>query len=180
MCSEPEAYLRSFRFAAARFGRTIALQGDLPCPGRPGRRTWSYDVRALDRRIAAAWRAIGDDRKLLDLVVIGYSLGAVRAEALAHHDPERYTRLVLIGGPKEPRAYDLRTLEAAVLVAGDRDRQAPMKAGQRALEKLGVPATFLALPKAAHGEMGPDAEHVMRRAFDFLQSTTASKLSAGG
>src|SRR5829696_387903 len=83
MCGEADSYLRAFRLAASRFGRMIALQGDLDCPDQPGRgRTWSKDIRALDRRIETAWRVIGDQRPLNDVVVVGYSLGAVRAEAL--------------------------------------------------------------------------------------------------
>jgi hypothetical protein len=173
MCSKPDEYLRSFRFAAARVGRTVALQGDSECSGdRDGGRTWSRDIDRLDRRIEKAWRATGEKRPLRDLIVVGYSLGAVRAEALAKLNPDRYSQLVLIGGPKRPGVRGLRELEAAVMVAGERDRQAPMKAGQRELEAVGVPAIFLPLPEAAHGEMGPDAERVMSRAFEFLRSTT--------
>jgi pimeloyl-ACP methyl ester carboxylesterase len=171
MCSKPDAYLRSFRFAAASVGRTVALQGDSECSGPRGDgRTWSRDIDRLDRRIEKAWEAIGEMRPLRDLIVIGYSLGAVRAEALAKLNPDRYSQLVLIGGPKRPAVRGLRELEAAVMVAGERDRQAPMKAGQRELEAIGVPAIFLPLPEAAHGEMGPDAERVMSRAFEFLRS----------
>jgi pimeloyl-ACP methyl ester carboxylesterase len=179
MCSNPDEYLRSFRFAAARVGRTIALLGDTKCPDRRADgRTWSHDIRKLDRRIEKAWRAAGDNRPLGDVIVVGHSLGAVRAEALARFNPERYRQLILIGGPKRPAAERLRQLEAVVLVAGERDRQAPMKAGQRELEAVGVPATFLALPEASHSEMGPEAERVMSRAFDFLLST--EKVDVGG
>jgi pimeloyl-ACP methyl ester carboxylesterase len=176
LCSEPEKYLRSFRFAAARFGRTIALHGDVQCPGKSkSRRTWSQDPRVLDRRIEAAWRALGHGSPLEDVVVVGYSLGAVRAEALARHNPRRYRQLVLIGGPTTPAAHRLRAIERAVVIAGERDRQAPMKTGGRKLQQQGVPTVFLELPEAAHGEMGPDSERVMSQAFEFLQSAPGAR-----
>ena len=43
------------------------------------------------------------------LVLIGESMGAARAEALAARFPERYTRLVLVGSPETPSPDDLRS-----------------------------------------------------------------------
>jgi len=57
-----------------------------------------------------------------DILVLGYSQGASRAEALARKCPERYTRLVLIAAPTVVSARGLASLRGAVMMAGERDR----------------------------------------------------------
>jgi hypothetical protein len=55
------------------------------------------------------------------------------------------------------------------MMAGSRDRQDRMRAGARAFLAAGIPATYIVLPGAAHGEMGPEAERAMGEALDWLQ-----------
>jgi pimeloyl-ACP methyl ester carboxylesterase len=169
MCGHGLGYAQSFQFSAAAKGRLIAPQGDVVC-GKGPWALWSADLVALDGRITAAFRALGEADPIDDIVAMGYSQGATRAEALARRWPERYTRLILIGAPKTTSARGLSALRAAVMMAGERDRQDQMKAGARALESAGVPATFIEIPEASHGAMGPAPEQTMGAALDWLFS----------
>ncbi len=170
MCVHGLGYVQAFASAAASRGTVIGLAGDVSCGG-PWR-MWGPDVAGLDRRIEEAFRAAG--RPLEpgeEVVAMGYSQGATRAEALAARFPGRYTRVVLMGGPTAPSVARLRGVKSAVMMAGERDRQDLMKAGARALTAAGVPATYIAFPGAAHGSMGSqpgDAERVMEQAFAWL------------
>ena len=53
-----------------------------------------------------------------DVILMGYSQGASRAEALARKWPKRYTRLVLIAAPTVASPRGLSTLRAAVATPG--------------------------------------------------------------
>lgn len=97
MCGHGLGYAQSFEHSAARRGMLIAPQADVPCGSGPFAR-WSKDIAALDQRITTAFRELGYAEPIEDIVVIGYSQGATRAEALAREYPTRYTRLVLMGG----------------------------------------------------------------------------------
>jgi predicted esterase len=170
MCGHGLGYVQAFATAASERGVVIGLQGDVSCGG-PWRQ-WSGDVEGLHRRVEAAFVAAGlgagADEEIL---LMGYSQGASRAEALAARHPERYTRVVLMGAPTTPSAARLKGLRGAVMMAGERDRQDHMKAAARALQAAGVPATYIALPNATHGSLGGapgDGERVMRRAFEWL------------
>ena len=55
------------------------------------------------------------------------------------------------------------------MMAGSRDRQDRMRAGERAFRAAGIPATYRVLPGAGHGEMGPEGERVMGEALAWLQ-----------
>jgi pimeloyl-ACP methyl ester carboxylesterase len=167
-CTHALGYVQAFQFAAAERGTVIAPQGDQACGSTPFRR-WSPDIDQLNTRIAAALRAAGyeEPQAVRDMVAIGYSEGASRAEALAQRFPERYSRVILIGAPAAPSAERLRAVRGAVLMAGELDAQEPMKAGLRSLLAASIPATFISIPGAAHGQMG-DGERVMRGAFDWL------------
>ena len=167
MCGHGLGYAQSFQFSAARWGTLIAPQGDRVC-GKGPWALWSADIEALDARIVSAFRALGHRDPIDDIVAMGYSQGATRAEALARKYPERYTRLVLLGAPTTTQAAGLRALRGAVMLAGEHDRQAQMKAGVRALTNLGVPCTFMQIPEASHGAMGPTPEHTMGEALEWL------------
>jgi hypothetical protein len=108
-------------------------------------------------------------------VVIGYSQGALRAEELARRWPERYTRLVLIASPRvaSPRGFD--RVRSTVMMAGEKDRQDLMKQGARALAKAGIPSTFMVIPEATHGAMGPTPEKTMGDALEWLFSHEAER-----
>ena len=167
-CAVTHSATRSrFNGAPRKKGTLVAPQGDRQCGQGPWA-LWSNDIAALDRRIVEAFRALGHAEPIDDVVLMGYSQGATRAEALARKWPERYTRLVLLGAPKATSAQGLSSLRAAVMMAGERDRQDQMKTGMRALRAAGVPATFMVIPKATHGAMGPTPEETMGTALDWL------------
>src|SRR5205085_1587427 len=76
-------------------------------------RKWSNDLVAMDRRIEAAFREAGAG-ELRDVVVIGYSQGAERAERLVARWPEKYAAAILMASPIEPSPRDLGSLSAVV------------------------------------------------------------------
>jgi predicted esterase len=108
------------------------------------------DVEKLHQRIGEAFRAAGLDAPGEEILVMGYSQGATRAEALAAKYPGRYTRVVLMGAPGAPSASRLHGVKA-VLMAGERDRQDHIKAAARALTAANVPATCIPIPGAPRG-----------------------------
>ncbi len=166
MCGDGLGYAQSFQASAAKHGTLISPQADIPCDGSGAR--WSKDIAALDARITAAFQELGHADPIVDMIVIGYSQGATRAETLARTYPERYTRLVLMGGPYAAKAGGLETLRAAVAMAGDRDRLDLMKASARTLGAAGVPATFMLIPEAPHGSMGSRPEQTMDEMLGWL------------
>lgn len=166
-CGHGLGYAQSFQRSAAKRGTLIAPQGDIPCGDGPWAR-WSKDVAALDGRIRDTFRALGHAEPIRDIIVMGYSQGATRAEALAREYPDVYTRLVLMGGPYAAKARGLEALRAAVAMAGERDRRDLMQASARALAAEGVPATFLLIPEATHGSMGPHPEQTMDAMLTWL------------
>lgn len=167
-CTHALGYVQAFQFAAAERGTVIAPQGDRACGATPFRR-WSPDIENVEERISVALRAAGyeDPALVQDRIAIGYSEGASRAEALAQRFPDRYSRVILIGAPVAPSAGRLAKVRGAVMMAGEHDAQEPMKAGARALVAASIPATFIRIPGASHGQMG-DGERLMREAFDWL------------
>lgn len=167
MCGDGLGYAQSFQQTGAKRGTLIAPQADVPCEGGPWAK-WSKDIAGLDGRITAAFRTLGHADPITDMIVIGYSQGATRAETLARTFPERYTRLVLMGGPYAAKAQGLEKLRAAVAMAGDRDRLDLMKTSARVLSAANVPATFLLIPEAPHGSMGSNPEQTMSEMFDWL------------
>jgi pimeloyl-ACP methyl ester carboxylesterase len=166
MCGHGLGYAQAFQFSAAAKGRLIAPQGDVSCGGVWSK--WSADVAALDARITRAFRALGDPDPTGEVVIMGMSQGATRAAALARTYPLRYTRLIAMDGPTALQRGELRGLRGAVLMAGERDRQDLMRASQRALSAGNVPATFMLIPQATHGAMGPTPEQTMGQALDWL------------
>jgi predicted esterase len=166
MCAHGLGYAQAFQFAAATKGTMIAPQGDRSC-GNGVFASWSGDLDALDRRIVTTFRAL-DPAEPNDIALIGYSQGATRAEALARKWPQRYTRLVLIGAPSVVSSRGLACLRAAVMMAGEFDRQELMKTGVGVLLAAGVPSTYVMIPNATHGAMGPTPERTMAQALDWL------------
>jgi predicted esterase len=166
MCGHALGYAQSFQFSAAKYGTLIAPQADRRCGQGPWAK-WSNDLDALDRRIQSAFRALGHAEPIEDIVIMGYSQGATRAEALARKWPRRYTRLVLMGAPSAVRPRGLAP-RAVVMMAGERDRQDLMRAGARALAHANIPAVFKIIPGATHGAMGPTPEATMGDALAWL------------
>jgi pimeloyl-ACP methyl ester carboxylesterase len=166
MCGHGLGYAQAFQFSAARWGTLIAPQADIRCGAGPWAK-WSGQLDALDARIQEAFRALGHPEPVEDIAVMGYSQGATRAEQLARRFPKRYTRLVSMAAPQTPSARGL-SLHSAVMMAGERDRQDLMKAGSRALLASGIPTTYMMIPEATHGAMGPVPEQTMGAALDWL------------
>ncbi len=168
MCVHPGGYVMSFQHAAASHGDLVAVQGDVSCGGDGVARRWSNDLDAMDRRIDAAFAAagLGPPR---DVVVIGYSQGAERAEKLVARWPEKYSRAVLIASPITPSPARLRGARAVATMAGTFDvSRERMRSAASSLERAGVPAAFFTLPNARHGQMGDTPEESMRAALDFV------------
>jgi pimeloyl-ACP methyl ester carboxylesterase len=166
MCGHGLGYAQSFQWNASKKGTLIAPQGDKPCGGPWA--MWSNDIDAIDARIVSTFRALGHEGPIDDVLLIGYSQGATRAEAMARKWPERYTRLILIAAPTAASPRGLGSLRAAVMMAGERDRHDLMKAGMRAMLAAKIPYTFMVLPGATHGEMGSTPEKTMGAALDWL------------
>jgi pimeloyl-ACP methyl ester carboxylesterase len=172
MCGHALGYAQSFQFSAAARGTLIAPQADVSCGGVWSK--WSADVDKLDARIVDTFRALGHPEPIDDIVIIGMSQGATRAVELARKWPERYTRLISMAAPTALRPGELRSLKAAVMMAGERDRQDLMRQSERALQRSGVPVTFLLIPQATHGAMGPTPERTMEKALSFLDAPQAA------
>lgn len=171
-CGDPFAGVRSFPRAAAAHGTLLVVQGDQPCPDRKGRRRWTIDARRIQARIDAAVEAastqLGRPLAGKQLTLIGYSEGALRAELLARSFPHRYPRVVLGGEPRTPAAQSLAGAKAVVTLAGEHDVQGPMREGAERLAKAGLTSRFFLLPRARHGQYGPESERVMGEALDWL------------
>ena len=98
------------------------------------------------------------------------SQGASRAVDLVRRFPQRYTRLISMAAPGVIQPGHVKSLRAAVMMAGERDRQDLMRQSERALRQSGVAVTFLLIPEATHGAMGPTPERTMGEALDFLSA----------
>lgn len=170
MCGHAQGYAQSFQYAAARWGRLVAPQGDVPCGDGPGAK-WSADLERLDARIRDSFAQLGLDAE--EIAVIGYSQGATRAEQLVRRYPSRYRYLIEIAAPSAPNPRGLEQLESAVMMAGELDRHDLMLQGRDKLQSRGVPTTFIELPGARHGSMGRDSELTMGRALAWLFSPAA-------
>jgi pimeloyl-ACP methyl ester carboxylesterase len=170
MCAHPAGYVASFEHAAAERGDLIGVQGDSSCGGDGSLRRWSYDLDAMNRRIEAASEAAGLGEPS-DVIVIGYSQGAQRAEQLVARFPDRYSRAILIASPVTPAVANLARAEAVVFMAGNYDMALDrMRTAARSLERASVPSTFILLPNARHGQMGDTPEETMRDALDFVET----------
>src|SRR5512133_113821 len=166
MCGHGLGYAQAFQYAAAKKGTLIAPQGDVSCDGPWAR--WSSDLKRLDDRIVETFHALGHPDPIDGIAIMGISQGATRAEALARKFPQRYTRLISMAAPTALKLGDLQHLRAAVLMVGELDRRDLMVAGERALKGTGVPVTFMLIPEATHGAMGPTPEQTMGAALEWL------------
>ena len=171
MCTEPRSDLEAWASSVSEHGTVIALEGDGACPNGKGR-TWTNNPDALDARVSEAIAAVRQARGLdldpRELVVIGESMGAARAAALASRFPDRYARLVLVGSPETPSSKQLRGAKAVALLAGENEPQEKMLQGTAGLESAGLRARFWELPEATHGNYGPDGGRRMSEAVAFV------------
>lgn len=169
LCGNVRA-VESFREAAAASGTLISLLGDRPCGG--GRFRWGKKLAVIEARVEEALRAVQVARGgLLDIerpVLFGYSQGADRAEALVARQPQRYRLVVLGGSPHEPKLRHLGDATAVAVFGGELETFGHMQAGAEVLAAAGKTARFFLLPKAKHGEFGPDGNRVMGELFTWL------------
>lgn len=172
-CTHPRASMEVLRRAATEHGTIVALQGDQPCKGEPSLRRWSPDASALSDRIDAALRAAGV-AQASDLVVIGYSQGAERAEWLANRFREKYTRFVLVAGPIVPSPGRFGGARGVVAMAGPGDVRENMALGARRLRRSSIPAIYMELPtRGQHSELAPAAAEAVSGALEWLEANAA-------
>jgi pimeloyl-ACP methyl ester carboxylesterase len=168
MCGHGQGYVQAFQGAAAEHGTTIAMMGDTACGANPAFRTWTLDIARIDARIEAAFAAAGQPLAEGDeVVLIGMSQGAMRAESLLGRFPARYRRAVFMGAPRWPDPARVGKLERAVLMAGEFEGTWAPKQAALALERRKVAALFVPIPKSNHAELR-DGEATMRTALDFV------------
>ncbi len=179
MCVHPGGYVMAFQHTAASRGDLVTLQGDVSCGGDGGARRWSSDLAAMEKRIETAFDAAGLGAPR-DVVVIGYSQGAERAERLVARWPERYAAAILIASPIEPAPRDFAHAAAVVTMAGTLDAQEKMRAAVSPLGRAGIPSEYLPLPGARHGQMGEDPEKTMSEALDFVEENVALRRPSHG
>jgi len=131
-------------------------------------------MASLDARIESAISAVGAAHgKELDssrIILIGESMGASRATSLASRFPDKYRRLVLVGGPETPSSKDLGGVRVVALLAGDKEPQEKMRQGAVSLENAGITARFWELAGASHGSYGHDGARTMAEAVAFAAS----------
>ncbi len=172
-CGNPLAGIKSFPNASSRHGTLVSITGDTPCRKRPQARQWSTNVEYLSARVDAAIAAVqkhyqGRRFDTSELTVIGYSEGAMRAEHLAKKFPERFTRVVLLGSPMRPSPENLYRARVVATVVGEREPQETMRDGTRDLCEAQLPVRLFTLPRAYHGDYGPEAENVMGEVLDYV------------
>lgn len=173
VCSNAAAYLSGFSRAAERAGGIVAIDGDQPCGGAPGFRTFTFDIEKQHRRIEAALTATGLATIPAEgLTVIGYSQGALILEYLAARYPKRYARVVIIAPPSDPVAVRYAATRAVVTMSCSRDVPLRMKTAAKAISALGIPSTYLEMPGCTHGNLA-DGEATFERAFAWLDEHDA-------
>jgi pimeloyl-ACP methyl ester carboxylesterase len=170
MCSNAGAYLSGFAEAAHTHGGVLAIDGDRPCPGVPGFHTFSWDAARQHERIGAALAAADPEASPTEAItLIGYSQGASIAEQLAERWPARYTRIVLIGSPRDVTASRLKTSRAIATMSCSRDVPGRMREGAQHVAALGVPATYFEMPGCTHGNLA-DGNRVFSDLFVWLDA----------
>jgi predicted esterase len=144
--------------SAAEHGALIALLGDQPCKGKPGRFKWSSDTHALDQRIQRAIRLVNRTHQwnldVHDVTLFGYSQGAVRAEALVRYYAKRYPRVILGGPPRRLQVEHFKHVQAIAVFGGELENTHDMVSGADDLNAAGFRARFFLLPGVDHGDFG--------------------------
>jgi len=167
LCSNAYAYMLGFPEAARAHGGVVAIEGDVPCEGAPGFRSFTWSPTLQKARIEAAFAAasvpIPDD----GITLVGYSAGASIAEMMHHAWPKLFPKLVLIAPPMAPKIDRLKDARAVVAMSCSLDVPYLMKAATKSLGEVHVPATYMEMPKCTHGQLS-DGERVFGEAFDWL------------
>ena len=177
-CGDPAAPFRAFPAAAKAHGTLVVVQGDIPCPGST-RRRWGPDIVKIAGRIDEAVAAVSRARQGTALAahertILGYSEGALRAEALASRFPSTYPAAVLLASPRKPAVVSFARTRRVAFVVGTRDRQDLMTDGAREAQAAGRGVKLFLLPDATHGTYGPLAEDVMTDVLRFACAEAVS------
>lgn len=176
VCGDIDA-IRSWAEVASRHATLIALLADEPCADG-ARYRWTANTSHQERRIGAALSAVKDARGgLLDTerrLLIGYSQGALRALALRAAYPERYPRLLLGGLPTQPPSARVRGVERIALLAGALEGKAQVESTLKAWSADKISAQLFILPRAGHGQYGPEAPRVMEESLSWLLDGTGA------
>ena len=168
ICSRASAYLESFPETARAHGGILAIDGDVPCQKGEGYHSFSWDAARQNARIEAALAAAGAGAVGAEgITIIGYSQGASIAEELATRWPNRYTRVVLIGAPKDPLPAHFRQTRGLVTMSCSLDVVSRMREAARKTSLAGTPATFFEMPGCTHGAVA-DAERIFGEALSWL------------
>jgi predicted esterase len=173
MCSEPERACRHFAAAIAANENLICPRARRRCDG--GGSIWSGTgfVENIEQAIerAKARLPVPADEST-GRTLIGYSLGAFRALALAEQGGGRYPRVMLIGGRVHPNRarLDANGVERLLLVAGrfDRTHDHMLREAAR-LARAGFSARFLGLGPVGHFFTPSFAEY-LPEALDWLHA----------
>jgi dienelactone hydrolase len=173
-CEDVEDSLGDFAPSVVGQGHVVAPVGpEGGCLG--GQRQWGGDPGRIDGQIRAAVAAaearVRGKWDHEDQVLIGYSQGAARGEALLPSQP-RFRRVIFLGAPSAPSARAYGSVVAAAFLAGEKDRRDLMMTGEQALRRAGKPVKFFLLPGADHGEFGPQGGPVMASALAFVLNPT--------
>jgi predicted esterase len=170
-CGAPENECPAFANAVTRDSWLICPRGGVECDN--GGATWSSADRApmVDAaiRAVAALHPGGVDfgaRRTL----VGFSLGAFIALDIAHHDPGKWPRLVLIAAKvlPEPSLLQKNGVERVLFASGSFDlSHAHMLEETRRLSAHGTTTTFMSLGPVGHS-FARDMATWTTRAFDWL------------
>jgi predicted esterase len=169
-CGDPEAF-QAFVRAIPPSLTLISVRGDVRCKGS-SRTKWSVHPAVIDARLQRAVQEVGARRaaplRSDGWLVMGYSEGALRAEALLTRFPDRYVGGLLAGGPRAPRDGSMSRARRVVLMAGSLDARNHLIAAAEDLSRRGVTARFDLLPGARHGEYGVEAERIVGAALSWV------------
>lgn len=170
MCGDPYGADRLARVLVER-GTVISLRADVPCGDRPGNK-WPKEAAAIqsriDRVLEAVKQARGGRLEADQILLVGYSQGAHRAELLLAASPERYPRVLLGGPPTAALPENFKPFHSVAVLGGELEDASHMQAGQEALSANGIRSRFFLLPRAGHGDYGPEGPAVVSRALSFL------------
>jgi predicted esterase len=176
MCSEPEQECPALASGFAGWGWLVCPRATRSCPD--GDATWAADparsvqsgIERFEQRFAGASSI--DDRAIL----IGFSLGALRAAELVQTERLAWKRLVLIGAkaPLAPRKLQRAGVTRLLLAAGERDRAyAYMRERAELLARAGISAEFLSLGDVGH-ELPADAGRRLAPGLAWVSGEAAS------
>ncbi len=154
MCGDPARSCSHFADEVTRSSTLICPRASQRCAG--GGSSWPETgvpeqvERAVTRAKLALPDAIDDTR---GRTLIGYSLGAYRAQQIALSSAGKYPRVMLIGAriSLDQRVLVQNGVERVLLCAGDWDMMHdPMQHEAQRLQRAGFPSRFLGLGPVGH------------------------------